>query len=210
MCVHCKSEGISLPFNYQPYINADNCEKDKAKVIHRNCMTILHKDYLYCDSQGRLQGYHWINFPMRVWRLIKNWKTHGQVDRDVVQKVTDTFDFILNLNVGRYRIYPYREGKDVEDFGRHLSNTFFSLDEKFLANYTTLADRMIRKYSHKHYPVLFNLAHRILHERKHWIKKEVAERTEDGKLTFSHTKILNIRSHAIGTPYEKTTVWEEA
>lgn len=215
MCFYCNSEYTYTPptiGSYNPNINPDNVDRNKAKEIHRNCMTILHKSRLYCDSKGRLHGFHWINFPMRIWQFIKNYKTKGQLDRDVVQKITETFDFILNLNTGKYRIFPFEAGVDLENSDRCLSNTYFTLNINFYTPYTTLAKKIIRKYPQKQCPELFNLAHRILHERSQWIEKEIKEDvagTPFQKPNLKHiVKVPNIMSRALGTPFERTTVWE--
>ena len=92
-------------------------------------MTIKEKATYYVDSAGQLQGYHWANLLMRIIVTIQNWFQKGKIDQDAVEKITEAFNFILNISTNKegieLNIYP--DISDANERGKPIpieSNSF--------------------------------------------------------------------------------------
>lgn len=161
MCIYCLTNNYIAPTNFHPNINYKNYDRILATKVHHNCLTIFEKYAYYVDANDQLQGYQWINFPMRVYLAVQNWWAKGKIEQDVVRKIKETFNFILNININ----HSISLATDIDNDYIGLNDTFFGIDGKFYGNYTSLAKKIIKKYSKTQYPDLYDLAHRILHER---------------------------------------------
>lgn len=204
MCTYCKINFYKAPENYNPYISDYDSEgfdrntfDSLSNDVYDTCMTILNKTSFYVDSNNKLQGYHWSNFPMRIISLVQNWFLSSFLnrtpDQHVEDKIIQVFTFILNINT-KYEI-PTKGGD--------ICNTRILEGGKFTHRYATIAKKVLKQFSREHNEKLFDLAHRILHERPYTITilNEKSNKLE---------KVENIAKNAKGTVWEKTTVWNAA
>lgn len=159
MCIYCLTNNYIAPTNFHPNINETNYDRILANKVHRSCLTIFEKYAYYVDASDQLQGYQWINFPMRLYLAVQNWWTKGKIEQDVIRKIKEAFNFILNINTSQSK------SLDTDHALLGLDNTSFGIDGKFYGNYTSLAKKIIKKYSKAQHSDLYDLAHRILHER---------------------------------------------
>ena len=67
-----------------------------------------------------------------------------------------------------------------------------------------MAEKIIKKYPKAQYPKLFELAHRIIHERPCKIEIPTNNLKEIDK---AFKEVHNTAENAKGTRWEKTTVW---
>ncbi len=164
---------------------------DRAETIFKNCLALAFKESFYVGTDGVLEGYSWFNLPGRIFLWICNWYSGGRMYADAIIKIEETFDFILGIR-NEFFSHSFNDREDG------LSCTSFNYSLKFYCPYTSLAEKVIKKYPCDTHQKLYRLAHRILHERPVWIQVE-----RDGHLTERR----NIAREAKGSPYERTTVW---
>lgn len=209
MCVYCQSGPYIRPAIYKPNINFESCDKELAGDMHKGCVAIKNNETYYVGSDNRLHGYRWANFPMRIFTKVKNKIQSNEDEVKVVRKITQLFNFILNINTS----FPILVGIRDKDDEKSLGNTDFALTDKFYWTYTALAEKVLQKYSKEDYVELYNLAHRIIHERPVYVEvpQVVLRNSEDseGGSELEMRPVRNVAKFVKDSSYEFTTVWNE-
>lgn len=199
---HLRNCDYKVPENYKPLYGMPDSNPqnphgklggEKAASIVKNCLTLAHKTDFYVGADGNLHGYSWFNLLGRITLWIANYNSGGKIAEDAVKKIEETFEFILGIRKPLSKLCPtfVTEGENNID----LFSFIFSLG---IHKYTSLAEKIIKKYPRTYSENLHFLAQRILHERPMWIKKTV-----DG----IEGEYINCEEQAKDTPYEKTSVW---
>src|SRR2546423_1836504 len=147
----CTCDLYIPPVEYLPNIDNNHYNRKYAQEVVNVCQTILNKEAYYVASNNELQGYRWINFPMRIWIAVINWWTDGRIEAETAQKITDAFNFILNINTQKPLMVDDQKGT-------LLYNTHYRPSIEHFNRYTSLADKVIKKYSKNQYPKLYELA----------------------------------------------------
>ncbi len=163
------------PQESEIFIDSETYDKKVAKDVYATCAILFTKESYFVDEAGKLQGYNWLNFPMRIALAIRNWISNGKIESDVAKKVQEAFDFVLSIND--------HKGLDTDDSGhKKLGNMdltycrkslltfspYFSLGRRIstetLTTYRELAKKVIRKFPQDKYPELFKTAAALFHK----------------------------------------------
>lgn len=154
MCIYCEANPYAQ--NYQPDLNKDNYVLKEATDIYHNCITLSNK-VTYYVANGRLQGYHWINLPMRTWTAVQNELSNKKIEEEVVEKIIEIFSYLLRIQPASYLVID-----DYNDLA--LRSNLLMTSVKFGISYHRLAEKIIKIYSKEEYPELYTIAHQLLHK----------------------------------------------
>lgn len=210
MCVHCAKNPYIVPEDYNPTVTNRNLNQlrfdgdpeyerimNLVNDTHNTLLKLFKKESYYVGSDNKLHGYRWINVPCRVLNTFTNWAGNNRAENAVASKICEAFKFILNLNLSA--MLPLNESDD-----RGLDNLTFSRTIKFIETYESIAAKVLGKFSREAHPQLFQLAHRVLHERTPWIRVPNSLLGENGPRA---PRLRNCKDNAAGTPWQATTVW---